>query len=77
VSASSTPATRVNEAPPSAECQSPYAEPSAPPASQTSPRRPGTALKRTFPVAGRPVAAVAANVAPPSRLTWKRPPETP
>jgi hypothetical protein len=48
--------------PPSVECQRP-----AGPASQTSPARPGVAL--ILPAADRPVAGLAANVAPPSVLT--------
>jgi hypothetical protein len=68
VSASSTPAWRVNVTPPSVECHSPYVPPAAPPANQISPAMPGTALNRTFPVPGRPVAGVAVNVAPLSAL---------
>ena len=46
-----------------------------PPVSQMSPSRPGTAANRTFPVAGRPVAADAVNVAPPSVEVENVPPE--
>jgi len=45
------------------------AEQPVPPASQTSPSRPGTASKRTLPVGGRPVAAEAVKLAPPLVLT--------
>src|SRR2546421_11863111 len=67
LSASVTPLSFVKDAPESVECQRPYVEPD-PPASQTSPATPGIALKCTDPL-GRPVAAVAVNVAPPSVLT--------
>src|SRR4051812_21933414 len=66
LSASVTAACFVKDAPESVECHRPYAVPE-PPASQTSPATPGTALKCAGPV-GRPVAAVAAKVAPPSVL---------
>src|SRR5438309_1647893 len=65
LSAWSTADSLVKLAPPLVECHSPYDEP-VPPASQTSPSWPGTAWRFTVPVAGRPVAAVAVKLAPPS-----------
>lgn len=65
LSACSTPESLVKLAPESVERQSPYAPVGAPPASQMSPSVPGSALKRTLPSAGSPV-AFAVNVAPPS-----------
>src|ERR1043165_3736316 len=57
LSASSTFASFVKLVPESIECQSPYVlSHSAPPASQMSPSRPGTALNLTGPPRGRPAA---------------------
>ncbi len=55
-------------APESVECHSPYVvpEPVVPPANQTSPSVVVRALKRALPVAGRPVAALAVKLRPPS-----------
>ncbi|CAM5344770.1 hypothetical protein SVIOM342S_09190 [Streptomyces violaceorubidus] len=69
MSAAPTFASLVKLAPPSVECHSPYGPSAAPPASQTSPSPPGSALKRTLSPAGSPVAADAVKVAPPSVLT--------